>query len=209
MPTHDAIERLAPELRAAADRVLAQAFARYPVMQFVLDAPDPDPTHVARLVTLFTSNRWLRGQPVYGLRDGDGALAGVITLTPPGDHPTPPDLGTLVERIWGELGPEARRRYDTLRQVWQRTAPTEPRWHVNMVGVTDAARGRRVGSRLLRHALALADADPRALGIDLTTEHAPNLSFYAAHGFSVVASTRVGPSLETWTLVRDRDARAC
>lgn len=208
MPAPLTIERLAPELRAAADRVLAQAFARYPVIRFVLDDPDPDPTRVARLVTLFTSNRWLRGHPVYVGRDDSGALAGVITLTPPGDHPTPADLPPLLERLWAELGTETRERYDTLREVWQRAAPTGPRWHVNMIGVTDAARGHGLGSRLLRHALALADADPNALGIDLTTEHAPNLSFYAAHGFRVVDAARVSADLETWTLVRDRDARA-
>lgn len=158
MPASLTIERLAPELRAAADRVLAQAFARYPVIRFAVEDPDPDPTRVARLLTLFTSNRWLRGDPVYGLRDDSGALAGVITPTPPGDHPTPADLPPLLDRLWAELGPEARLRYDTLRQVWQRAAPTGPRWHVNMLGVTDAAR--------------------------------------------------VTADLETWTLVRERDAGA-
>lgn len=206
MPTSQPIERLAPELRAAADRVLAQAFARYPVIQFVLDEPDPDPTRVARLVTLFTANRWLRAHPVYGLRDDAGALAGVITLTPPGDHATPTDLPPLLQRLWAELGTDARDRYEALRQIWTRTAPTGPRWHVNMIGTTEAVRGAGFGSALLLHAIALADADAHALGIELTTEHPRNLPFYDSHGFRVVDSARVSPGVETWILVRDRSA---
>lgn len=203
MPTSHDIEVLTPELRAAADRVLAQAFARYPVMQFVLDAPEPDPTAVSRLVSLFTAHRWLRGHPVLGIRAADGALAGTVTLTPPGDHPTPAELGPLAERIWGELGADARTRYETLRAQWIARSPTGPRWHVNMIGVADGFRGAGYGSRLLRYALEHAERDPAAHGVDLTTEHPDNLTFYESHGFRVVDSVQISPTLETWILVRD------
>jgi GNAT superfamily N-acetyltransferase len=205
MPTIRSIERLTPDLRSAGDRVLARAFARYPVMQFVLGESEPDPGQVSQLVTLFTSNRWLRAHPVYGIRDDTGALAGVVTLTPAGDHETPAELPPLLDRLWSELGDAPRRRYEMLRAAWEQTEPTGRRWHVNMIGVTDAARGAGFGSLLLRRAIEIAHSDPTAEGIDLTTEHARNLPFYESHGFTVVDSARINSDLETWILVRDRD----
>lgn len=174
-------------------------------MQFVLGEPERDRARVLQLVTLFTSNRWLRSHPIYGVRDDDRALAGVVTLTPPGDHETPVDLPPLLDRLWSELGGESRTRYETLRTAWQQTEPAGVRWHLNMIGVADAARGAGFGSRLLRHAIAVADADPAADGIDLTTEHARNVPFYESHGFQVVDSVRITNQFQTWILIRDRD----
>lgn len=205
-PAH-VIEPLAPRMRAAADRVLAQAFARYPVMCFVLGEAEPDPGRVQRLVSLFTANRWLRGHPVFGVRDAAGELAGVITLTPPGEHPAPPELVSYAERVWHELGHDARERSEMLRREWISRAPPGVRWHVNMIGVADSHRGAGYGSRLLRHAVELAARDPASAGVDLTTEHPDNLRFYESHGFRVIDGAVIGAELHTWILVRDGAAR--
>lgn len=201
------VERLDPRNRASADAVLAQAFARYPVMRYVLGEATPAPSRLAALVELFTARRWLHEHPVLGLREPGGRLAGVVTLTPPGDHPPVPAFASYAERAWAGLGADARERYDTLRAVWTALSPAGTRWHVNMLGVADAYREHGYGSRLLREVIALAAQDPAAAGIDLTTEDARNLRFYGSHGFEVVAHRRIDDGLETWILVHDRTAR--
>lgn len=201
------VEPLGDADRAAADRVLADAFAQYPVMRWVLGADAATPDRVHALVALFTAGRWLRAHPVWGVRAPDRALAGVVTLTPPGDHPTPAAFSEHAERAWASLGADARARYDALREVWGALSPHGPRWHVNMLGVASAFRGGGYGACLLRDVLARAERDPYALGVDLTTEDARNVPFYVAHGFEVTAHGRIDDALETWILVRHHAGR--
>jgi GNAT superfamily N-acetyltransferase len=202
------VERLDPRNRAAADAVLAQAFARYPVMRYVLGESTPAPSRLAALVELFTARRWLHEHPVLGLREPGGRLAGVVTLTPPGDHVPLPAFSHYAERVWAGLGADARDRYDALCAVWTELSPSGARWHVNMLGVADAWREHGYGSRLLREVIARAEQDPDAFGIDLTTEDARNLRFYGSHGFQVVANGRIDGGLETWILARDHSPPA-
>ncbi len=183
----------------AADAVLCEAFADYPVIRHVLGAVGGDATR--RLVHLFTAGRWLRGHPLLGLREPDGRLAAVATLTPPGDHPTPPALVVLADATWRALGDDARARYDEIRAAWRSTGVAGRRWHLNMLGVIGGAQGRGYGDRLLQAARRFAEADPASEGIDLTTESAANLGFYQRRSFRTVAEARVGDALHTWTLV--------
>ncbi|HZH43695.1 MAG TPA: GNAT family N-acetyltransferase [Lysobacter sp.] len=203
------------ELRRAeaeeAEAVLVDAFADYAVMRYVLGDAPGYPERVRRLIGLFAAGRWLRGHPVLGARDGDGRLVAVAALTPPGEHLTPPELEALAEQTWGELGDDARARYAQLQAAWARgdaVAAAVPRWHLNMLGVLRAEHGRGHGARLLQTVQARAAADPVAHGVDLTTEHEPNLAFYARYGFAVVMEARVDPMLTTWRLVADHRAAA-
>lgn len=199
--------RLAGAEADEAEAVLADAFADYPVMRFVLgDAPGYE-QRLRRLIGMFAAGRWLRGQPVLGVRDGAGVLAAVATLTPPGDHPTPPELEAITEATWRQLGDAARQRYAMMREAWSRMAGDDPpRWHLNMLGVRRSHQGCGHAAALLRAVHALAAADPVAQGVDLTTEAPANLAFYRRHGFEVVAQARVGDALTTWSLVAPKQA---
>lgn len=184
--------------------LLCEAFFDYPVMRYVLgDAPDY-PGRLQRLIGLFTAGRWHRGHPVLGLRGGDGSLQAAITMTPRGDFGTPPALAAQAQSTWQLLGADAKQRYATLCEAWSATEPAGEHWHVNMLGVAAAAQGAGHGGRLLAAALELAANDSAAQGVDLTTEDAANLDFYTRRGFEVTGHRRVGPTLETWTLVRFR-----
>jgi len=186
--------------------LLCEAFFDYPVMRFVLgDTPDYA-GRLVRLIGLFTAGRWLRGHPVLGLRAGDGTLQAAITMTPRGAFDTPPALVELAGATWGTLGAETKQRYATLCEAWAATEPAGEHWHVNMLGVARAAHGAGHGGRLLAAALDLAAEDPAAQAVDLTTEDAANLGFYTRRGFEVTGQRRVGPTLETWTLVAPRRA---
>jgi ribosomal protein S18 acetylase RimI-like enzyme len=181
---------------AAANDVLIEAFADYPVMRHVL-GESATPAALRTLVELFTASRWMRAHPVLGAHDGRGRLVGVITLTPPGDFPVPPALGALAERTWGVLGEAARARYEAIKAAWSATAVAGQRWHVNMLGVSSVARAKGYGEALLTAARTLSGT----AGLDLTTEDPANLAYYRRRGFEIVAQAQLNAQLSTWTLV--------
>lgn len=200
------VEPLDATQAADVTRLLCEAFFDYPVMRYVLgDTPDYA-GRLVRLIGLFTAGRWLRGHPVLGLRGADGSLQAAITMTPRGTFDTPPALAAQAETTWSSLGADARQRYATLGEAWSATEPVGEHWHVNMLGVAAGAHGAGHGGRLLAAALELAAKDPAAQAVDLTTEDPANLGFYTRRGFELSGHRRVGPALETWTLVAPRRA---
>ena len=196
------VERLSAEHRSEVESVLCEAFARYPVMRFVLGAASPAGERLRLLVSLFVAGRWMRGHPMLGVRDSDGALLAVATLTPPGAHPTPPELTALRASTWHVLGEEARLRYEAFADAASALEPAGRLWHVNMLGVRTACRGNGLGARLLREVERIATADASAEGIGLSTEDPANLRYYQAHGFRIGGLQAVGPGLDTWALWR-------
>ena len=191
------VRLLAHAERDAADAVLSDAFAAYPVMRHVLG--ESRPRDLRKLIALFTAARWLRGHPLLGAFDDD-RLVGVATLTPPGEHAVPPALEATAHATWEALGAAAWARYEEIKAAWRRAAPVtaDARWHLNMIGVVRTHGGRGFGDAQMRAAIALAGAKP----LELTTEDESNLAFYRRYGFAVVGHARVGSHLQTWTLER-------
>lgn len=183
---------------------LAEAFLNYPVMQFVLgpDQADSD-SRFASLVRLFVMGRVLNNDPMLGI--GDSAnLDAVATLTLPRNRETPEELIEYRKAVWSELGNESKARYDVLCEVWEALDVDEPQYHINMVGVRKAYRGKGYGRRLVEHVIGLSDQDPESNGVSLTTEVAGNVPFYENLGFTVTGNVRVAPGMETWNFFRTK-----
>lgn len=184
--------------------VLRDAFFEYPVMRFVLGPAEPYAPRLERLVGLFVQSRALRHDPLLGIREG-GTLAAAATLTAPDSPAAPPDLLALRERVWADLGADARARYDAYARATAPFAPAARHYHVNMIGVRPALQGRGYARALLDAVHALAARDPAAAGVSLDTERVENLAFYGRLAYTVHGHTRVGPGLETWGLFRPRE----
>jgi len=182
--------------------VLTDAFGDYPVMRYVIGPSESYSEQLPLLVHLFASGRALRREPMFGVRASDGSLAAVALATPPDSIDPPDEFLTLRERAWSQLGADARRRYETLVDVWSACAATGRHHHLNMIGVRRAFRGTGLGKLLLEAVIAMAEADPSSTGVDLTTELAGNLAFYQRFGFRVIADAHATPELHTWTLFR-------
>lgn len=112
--------------------------------------------------------------------ESDGELAGVsvwITVR-------------SLERIRGEAEelaqlvpayPELARTSVAMQAVAERH-PELPHLYLSSMGVLPVARGRGVGSALLRHRLARADAEREATFLEASTTRSQKL--YAEHGFT-------------------------
>ena len=182
--------------------VLSDAFHDYPVMRHVIGDPERYDERLPRLVELFVSSRSLRDEPMFGVRDARGSLVAAAVMTSRAAPEAPPRLLTLRERIWSELGADARARYDGYVAATSRFAVTSPHHHLNMIGVRRSLHGRGLGRLLLDVVHDLAASDPQSSGVSLTTEWPANVTLYEHCGYRVQGYARVASDLETWSLFR-------
>jgi GNAT superfamily N-acetyltransferase len=189
--------------------VLSDAFHDYPVMRHVLGPDVPGvgaPYHVRlhRLVQLFVSGRAYRNEPMLGVRDGAGALAGAAVMTLPASPNPAPAFVALRESIWAELGADARMRYDAYATAAQFFASTPPHHHLNMIGVRRSQQRLGFARQLLGAVHDVAASDPQSSGVSLTTERAGNVPLYEHFGYQVTGHARVSAQLETWGMFRSK-----
>lgn len=199
------IRRLPPvDLDAVVD-CLADAFAEYPVMRFVLGDSWNESRNRA-LVRIFVANRVFRDDAIFGIEE-DGRLVAAITTTDPEEREPSSELAPLRDRLWTELGPECRARYAQAVEVWETFVHPPPHFHVNMVGVRPEARGMGHARRLMEAAHALSAAHPASTGVSLTTETAANVPFYERLGYRSPGPVRIAEGFETWDLFRPEPGR--
>ena len=186
--------------------VLVDAFRDYPVMRYVVgDAGDDYDRRLHLLIGVFVGRRVVHGHPILSVEQ-DGAVLGVATLTPPGDHGvTPPDFDARRDALWRELGESAKDRMEALVAVWERLTIPGPQWHLNMLGVRHAHAGRGLGRLLLDEVHRISRDDPGSAGVSLSTELTGNVHLYRHCGYELRHHERVAADLETWILFRPDD----
>jgi len=202
------VERLRSADVPAVVEVLSEAFFDYPVMRFVIGAAGEQYAHrLETLVTFFTTARVVRDEVILGARVGN-RLGGAALVSRPGRTYTGEDLGLLRDRVWDELGPEARARYGAFATACSPFDPDVPHLHLNMIGTRDFVRGTGVGRALIERVHELSVEDGRSEGVSLTTENPGNVPLYEHFGYQVVGRAEVAPGLATWGFFRrDRDDR--
>jgi ribosomal protein S18 acetylase RimI-like enzyme len=200
--------RVPPAEVASVIDVMCEAFAQYPVMRFVLGAEGDaggddaaDARRLRRLVGFFVMARALRDEPLLGVAH-DGGLVAAATVSFPGTVESPPELRELREQVWGDLGADARARYEAYGEACAPLEVDVPHAHLNMIGVRPAFQGRGLASRLLDEVHAISRAAPQSRGVMLMTESSRNVALYEHMGYQTVGYTRVGAGLETWGMFR-------
>ena len=181
---------------------LVESFFDYLVMRFILgpDVPDYEPK-LRTLVRFFATARVLRGEVLLGIGERTD-LDGAALVSRPAGPPSPPELGDLRERVWAELGPAARARYETCGDVWSRFQVETPHIHLNMIGVRRRVQRRGLGRRLIQHVHMLSRDDPESRGVTLSTEDPANVPVYEHLGYTIVGRAAVAPGLESWGFFR-------
>ena len=79
--------------------------------------------------------------------------------------------------------------------------PSGDHWYLPLTGVDPPAQGRRLGSTLLQHALAICDADRLPAYLEATSPRSRNL--YAHHGFNDLGVIQAGSSPPLWAMLRE------
>jgi GNAT superfamily N-acetyltransferase len=187
----------------AAVAVLCNAFYDYPVMRYVLgDEGNEYDRRLTTLVGLFVAARIHREEPLLGIRDRSGALAGVAVVTLPGQRPSPEALNRKREAVWQELGAAERARYDRFSSSGAEFVVEAPHHHLNMIGVRRSHAGCGLGRVLLEAVHTLSSSDPESSGVSLSTEDSRNLPLYQKFGYRLLGHSRVSDTLESWSFFR-------
>jgi len=99
----------------------------------------------------------------------------------PGGAPDSDAIGALIGET---VAPEQQAVMAKVGELMDRYHPHEPHWYLSMIGVDPARQGRGLGSTLLRHTLALCDAE--GVAAYLESSNPKNISLYERHGFEVI-----------------------
>lgn len=191
--------------------LLTGAFADDPVVRVIIAAaPDPlaalDHLHRVTLGSEYLvaddeeSANGIAGDAVVDLAvDGDGRVLGAALWDRIDRAPkTPADLEgdgagggidlALLGDAWGLL------TRDTAACLAER--PARPHWYLYLLAVDAGARGMGIGSALLDHGLARADASGLPAHLEATSEGAARL--YERHGFRTTATIAPGAPLPSY-----------
>jgi uncharacterized protein YhfF/GNAT superfamily N-acetyltransferase len=195
------VHRARPDEVPALAGVLARAFAGDPMMTWPLITDDDRPSRIRAVFeitdTPFADEGWM-----WSAADGLGAMS----LLPPGSEAREQELAEACAPALNSLTPDGGARYDALwAWIWSRM-PREPYWLLDQLAVEPAAQGRGIGGALIRHAIAMAEAD--GVPLVLETGRETNLALYRHHGFEVFDEGEApdgGPRI--WFLRRDPGPR--
>ena len=130
---------------------------------------------------------------------------GVAAWLPPGAFPLSTER--QLRALPGMAGmlaaaPRSALRLPRYTASIARLHPAQPYWYLEVVGVDPAARGLRVGTRLLEPVLALADEMDQSCYLETMTGR--NVAWYRTLGFEVRdAGVRFVPGgPPNWTMMR-------
>ena len=113
----------------------------------------------------------------------------------------------LDEAFWAAAGERVRRRAGRRGRAPLGDErgdggppPRDEHWYLLSIGVSPARQGGRLGSALLAHTLAVADAGDAPAFLEATSPRSRAL--YERHGFEVLAELRVDDSPPMWAMLR-------
>lgn len=99
-----------------------------------------------------------------------------------------------------DLGARAAQQLGRHDALVERHRPTTPHWYLEAVAVSEAARGRGVGSALLTTRLAALDARGEVAFLEATTPASRRL--YERHGFALAAEVPSPLGVTTYAMLR-------
>ena len=186
--TDPTIRHALPSDRDATAAILVEAFRGDPLWAYLF--PQPDGAEGARTDALgeFMAAEFdglVRHGHTYVIEGRAAAL-----WTPPGIFA---DDGPLGEIFGCHCEPETFEEAFGHFIEMGGYRPEVPHWYLAMVGASDSARGRGLGSALLRRVLDTCDAD--GVVAHLESSNARNLSLYQRHGFEIVSEIEFAPGV--------------
>jgi len=204
----ETIRQITPELLDSAGSLLAEAFFTNPAHTYI--CPDPGRRR--------DQLEWLLGG---NLRLQDLRASFCLTNGPAVDAmgfwtaSTAPRIGTLRKIRAGLLAAPSRLGWAGVRRLFEvtgeidrhleQTLGDQPYWYLNNMVVREHLRGTGIGTRLLRHQLAIVAETEPAYAIALSTQRPENVTFYQRLGFHVELDQIIGSgpgAFRNWVMVR-------
>jgi ribosomal protein S18 acetylase RimI-like enzyme len=126
-----------------------------------------------------------------------GSMCGAALWLPPGVEA---DSGPLAEFNNQTIDPVVLNDHVETKRKCSAYRPVEPHWHLTLIAVDPAKRGRGYGAALMSHALKIIDRDKRPAYLEST--NAANLSLYKRFGFELLAEVQFGQVPARYPMLR-------
>jgi GNAT superfamily N-acetyltransferase len=194
-PEPVSVRHARPDDFSALAEVLARAFQDDPVTAFFYPDERRRIAHSRRFFSIRLRQLLPQGQ-IYTTEDGAGAALWTLP------HRWREDLrqALLLLPMLPVLLPRIVRSTRAVRVIEARHPP-EPHYYLSVIGTEPARQGGGVGSALLAPVLGRCDSE--GLGAYLESSKESNLSFYAAHGFTVTERVELPEGPPLWLMWRE------
>jgi GNAT superfamily N-acetyltransferase len=172
--------------------VLARAFSIDPVAQWIW--PDSQQYHMyfPSFIRAFAGKAFTHRTAYYV----DGYAAAALWL-PPGVLPDEDTLSSIFQRSVSE---QIQKDVITVFDQMGRYHPSEPHWHLPLMGVDPLKQGKGFGSALMQHALVQCDRDNKLAYLESSSPR--SVPFYKRHGFELLGTIQLGASPSIFPMLR-------
>jgi ribosomal protein S18 acetylase RimI-like enzyme len=182
--------------------VLTAAFHDDPLMTWAFPDADVRPRRLHGLWTFMAADGYIPRGAATIVPGGDGAAL----WTAPGDGLDDEfwtaNVGRFIEVVEGDV-----ERLSSISEAMDANHPHDrEHWYLLSIGVSPAAQGRRLGSALLAHTLARADAGQAPAYLEATTPRSRAL--YERFGFETIAQVDIPGAPPMWPMWREPGAGA-
>ena len=177
---------------SAAVGVITLAFGTDPVARWMYPDPNDYLEHFPRFVRAFAGRSFDKGTAFLATE-----MSGAALWLPPDVEP---EEDPLVELFLSSTADVVQKDLFPMFEQMASYHPKEPHWYLPMIGVEPSQQGRGVGSALLQHTLANADAD--GLPAYLESSNPKNIPLYERFGFGLIGIIRSGDAPPLYPMLR-------
>jgi GNAT superfamily N-acetyltransferase len=172
--------------------VMMRAFASDPVAQWIWPDSQQYQKYFPSFVRAFGGKAFTHGSAYYV--DGYGAAA---LWLPPNFLPDEDTLSSVFQRSVSE------QRQKGVIAVFDHMGhyhPSEPHWHLPLMGVDPLKQSKGFGSALMQHALVQCDRDNKLAYLESSSPR--SVPFYKRHGFELLGTIQLGNSPPIFPMLR-------
>jgi GNAT superfamily N-acetyltransferase len=172
--------------------VLMRAFSADPVAQWIWPDSQQYQIYFPSFVRAFGGKAFSHRTAYYV----DGYAAAALWL-PPGTLPDDDMLSSIFQRSVSE-----QRQRDVIAVFDQmgHYHPSEPHWHLPLMGVDPLKQSKGFGSALMQNALVQCDRDNKLAYLESSSPR--SVPFYKRHGFDVLGTIQLGTSPPIFPMLR-------
>jgi GNAT superfamily N-acetyltransferase len=171
---------------------MVRAFAADPVAKWIWPDPQQYYMYFPSFVRAFGGKAFTHGIAYYV----DSYAAAALWL-PPGILPDEDGLSSIFQR---SVSKQSQKDVITVFDQMGRYHPSEPHWHLPLMGVDPFQQGKGFGSALMQHALVQCDRDNKLAYLEASSPR--SIPFYERHGFELLGTIQMEMSPSIFPMLR-------
>ena len=186
------VNRVLDKDRTKAIETLVLAFAVDPQIRFLFPDPLQYQTHAFDFFKAFGGNAFQ-----FNSAHQVNGFSGTALWLPPDSHPNEDELLNVFQK---GVDPSTIPTVMAFLEQMEKYQPSEPHWHLPLIGVDPIKQGNGYGSALLQYALDKIDKEGEIAYLE--NSNPLNTPLYERHGFEVLGTIQVDDAPPMYPMIR-------